>query len=218
MDKGKSVMTDEEKQMSDLEQEDHTPQSEPAESVVCEDAPEKTLPDEVIELISALESEKTELKDQLLRTMAEMENLRTRTKREKEDAARYAPQRLVVDLLEVMDNLQRAVQSVPADAVAGSDQLKTLLDGVNMTNRAFIQAFEKHGITEVAALGQRLDPHHHEALFEVLDPDSPAGTVVQVIQPGFKLHDRLLRPARVGVAKGGSTSPETASEKVDTHV
>ena len=209
-------MTDEEKQMSDMEQEDHTPQSEPAD--VCEDAPEKTLPDEVIELISALESEKAEMKDQLLRTMAEMENLRARTKREKEDAARYAPQRLVVDLLEVMDNLQRAVQSVPADAVAGSDQLKTLLDGVTMTNRAFIQAFEKHGITEVEALGQRLDPHHHEALFEVLDPDRPVGTVVQVIQPGFKLHDRLLRPARVGVAKGGSTSPEATSEKVDTHV
>ncbi len=211
-------MTDEEKQMSDTEQKEHTPKSETAESVACEDAPEKALPDEVIELISALESEKAEIKDQLLRTMAEMENLRARTKREKEDAARYAPQRLVVDLLEVMDNLQRAVQSVPADAVAGSDQLKTLLDGVTMTNRAFIQAFEKHGITEVPALDQRLDPHHHEALFEVPDPDRPAGTVVQVIQPGFKLHDRLLRPARVGVAKGGSASPETTGENVDTHV
>ena len=171
---------------------------------------------DITAVIAALEAEKADMKDQMLRIMAEMENLRARTKREKEDAARYAPQNLVVDLLEVMDNLQRAVQSVPAEAIAESEQLKTLLDGVTMTSRSMIQAFEKHGIKEVEALGLRLDPHQHEALFEVPDSNTPEGTVVQVMQPGFKLHDRLLRPARVGIAKGGPS--QLAPEKVDTSV
>ncbi|WP_343564440.1 nucleotide exchange factor GrpE [Kiloniella sp. b19] len=210
-------MSDTEKQTAEQENETLNEQEEVLEDLVAE---EEQLEEggeaaaDITAVIAALEAEKADMKDQMLRTMAEMENLRARTKREKEDAARYAPQKLVVDLLEVMDNLQRAVQSVPADAVAESEQLKTLLDGVTMTSRSMIQAFEKHGIKEVEALGLRLDPHQHEALFEVPDPNTPEGTVVQVMQPGFKLHDRLLRPARVGIAKGGPSQP--APEKVDT--
>ncbi|WP_085907671.1 nucleotide exchange factor GrpE [Kiloniella majae] len=163
--------------------------------------------------VAELDAQNAQLTDKLLRTMADMENLRNRTRRDKEDAIKYAPQKLVTDLIGVMDNLQRALSSVPEEAAEGNEDLKTLRDGVEMTNREMLKVFEKHNITEVEAMGARMDPHSHEALFEIPDPSQPEGTILQVIQPGFRLHDRLLRPARVGVAKGG---PVAGAEKVDT--
>ncbi|MCZ4281245.1 nucleotide exchange factor GrpE [Kiloniella laminariae] len=164
--------------------------------------------------VAELELEVVKLKDQLLRTMAEMENLRNRTRREKEDAIKFAPQKLVTELIGVMDNLHRALSAVPEAAAEENDQLKTLRDGVEMTNREMLKVFERHNITEIEALGSRMDPHSHEALFEIPDPSQPEGTILQVIERGFRLHDRLLRPARVGVAKGGPAGPA----KVDTTV
>ncbi|WP_120498321.1 nucleotide exchange factor GrpE [Kiloniella sp. EL199] len=163
--------------------------------------------------VAELDAQNAQLTDKLLRTMADMENLRNRTRRDKEDAIKYAPQKLVTDLIGVMDNLQRALSAVSEEAAEGNEDLKTLRDGVEMTNREMLKVFEKHNITEVEAMGARMDPHSHEALFEIPDPSQPEGTIVQVIQPGFRLHDRLLRPARVGVAKGG---PVAGAEKVDT--
>ncbi|WP_085906438.1 nucleotide exchange factor GrpE [Kiloniella majae] len=163
--------------------------------------------------VAELDAQNAQLTDKLLRTMADMENLRNRTRRDKEDAIKYAPQKLVTDLIGVMDNLQRALSSVSEEAAEGNEDLKTLRDGVEMTNREMLKVFEKHNITEVEAMGARMDPHSHEALFEIPDPSQPEGTILQVIQPGFRLHDRLLRPARVGVAKGG---PVAGAEKVDT--
>ncbi|TQV79872.1 nucleotide exchange factor GrpE [Denitrobaculum tricleocarpae] len=161
------------------------------------------------ERIAALEAEVSNLKDQLLRALAETENLRQRTRREREDTIKYAAMGLVKDLVEVTDNLKRAIESVPAEAIEDDSQLKNLLTGVQMTDKEILTVFERHNIKQVAALGEKLDPHSHEALFEVPDPTSPAGTVVQVMQPGYRLHDRLVRPARVGVAVGG---PAAASE------
>lgn len=166
--------------------------------------------------VAELEAEVSNLKDQLLRALAETENLRQRTRREREDTIKYAPMGLVKDLVEVTDNLKRAIDSVPAEAVEGHEQLKNLLTGVQMTDKEILSVFERHNIKQVAAMGEKLDPHSHEALFEVPDPSSPAGTIVQVMQPGYRLHDRLVRPARVGVAVGGPAAAPTPGDNVDT--
>ncbi len=149
-----------------------------------------------------LETEVAELHDQLLRALAETENQRRRSQREREEAVRYAAAPMLRDLLAVADNLQRALESVPGDASNQDGALKILLEGVQLTARELQTVFERHGIVKLDPMGERLNPHHHEAMFEVPDPEQPSGTIVQVVQPGYLLHDRLLRPARVGVAKG----------------
>ncbi|MEH6629494.1 MAG: nucleotide exchange factor GrpE [Halopseudomonas aestusnigri] len=197
--------------------EDQIPDDLVAEETSEIEAPDETLTEDAgtSDAVRAaeLDAQNAQLTDKLLRTMAEMENLRNRTRREKEDTVKYAPQKLVTDLIGVMDNLQRALSSVSEEIAAGHDDLKTLRDGIEMTNREMLKVFSRHNISEIDALGMKLDPHSHEALFEIPDPSQPEGTIVQVIQPGFRLHDRLLRPARVGVAKGG---PAAGAEKVDT--
>ncbi len=197
--------------------EDQIPDDLVAEETSEVEAPEEILAEEAgtsdAVRVAELDAQNAQLTDKLLRTMAEMENLRNRTRREKEDTVKYAPQKLVTDLIGVMDNLQRALSSVSEEIAAGHDDLKTLRDGIEMTNREMLKVFGRHNISEIEALGKKLDPHSHEALFEIPDPSQPEGTIVQVIQPGFRLHDRLLRPARVGVAKGG---PAAGAVKVDT--
>ncbi|WP_439817938.1 nucleotide exchange factor GrpE [Zavarzinia sp. CC-PAN008] len=143
-----------------------------------------------------------ELKDRLLRAMAETENVRRRAEREREDQAKYAVTGFARELCQVADNLRRAVEAVPADERREGSTVATLLDGVELTERSLLSAFEKHGIRVVNPLGQRFDSNFHQAMFEVPGTDQPAGTVVQVIQIGYVIHDRLLRPALVGVAQG----------------
>ncbi len=157
-----------------------------------------------------LEAEVARLKDQLLRALAETENLRRRGQREREETARYAAAPLIRDLLSVADNLRRALDSLPPGAASGDESLQTLLDGVEMTERELQSIFERHNIVKLDPVGERLDPHRHEAMFEIPGADQPAGTIVQVVQVGYMLHDRLLRPARVGVAKGGPAAGEAA--------
>jgi len=168
--------------------------------------------------VKLLEGEVASLKDQLLRAMAETENVRRRTQREREDNAKYAAASVVKDLLSVADNLQRALESVPAEAAAENEQLGNLRLGVEMTQKEMLSVFERHNIRTIDPLGEKLDPHMHEAMFEMEDPSKPAGTVVQVIQPGYRLHDRLLRPARVGISKGGpkAGAEPKPGDKVDT--
>ena len=167
--------------------------------------------------LARLEAEAAELRDQLLRALAEQENQRRRSQREREEAVRYAAAPLLRDLLTVVDNLSRALASVPDGAAENDEALKMLLDGVKLTERELQSVFERHNIVKLDPLGERLNPHEHEAMFEVPDPSAPAGTVVQVLQSGYLLHDRLLRPARVGVAKGGpaATAAETSDEAGD---
>jgi len=165
--------------------------------------------------VTVLEGEVASLKDQLLRAMAETENVRRRAQREREDGAKYAAAAVVKDLLGVADNLQRALESVPAELAEQNEPVKNLRLGVEMTQKELQTAFERHNIRVIEPLGEKLDPHLHEAMFEIEDPDKPAGTVVQVIQAGYRLHDRLLRPARVGISKGGAKSngaPEGGAE------
>ena len=160
--------------------------------------------------IVRLGSEVASLKDQLLRALAETENLRRRAAREREDAVKYAAVPLVRDLIGVADNLRRALASVPAETMQGNEQLKTLLDGVEMTEKELQSIFARHHIERFEPMGERLDPHVHEAVFEIADPTVPAGTVVQVLQAGYRLRDRLIRPAQVALAKGG---PSTAAPR-----
>jgi len=163
-----------------------------------------------------LEGEVAVLKDQLLRALAEVENIRRRSARERDDAVKFAAVPLIKDVIGVADNLRRALGSVPADAAGGneggsSDQLKTLLDGVEMTEKDLQSVFARHGIERIDPMGERLDPHFHEALFEVPDASVPAGTVVQVLQAGYRLRERLIRPAQVGIAKGGPSAAAVTS-------
>ena len=157
--------------------------------------------------IALLEAEISQLKDQILRALAETENVRRRGQRERSDAVKYGATALVKDLLAVSDNLRRAIDSVPRDAAADDDRLTTLLDGVELTEKELLSVFERHHIVKLEPLGEKLDPHRHEAMYEVPDPSQPPGTVVQLIEPGYLLHDRLVRPARVGIAKGQATDP-----------
>jgi molecular chaperone GrpE len=154
--------------------------------------------------LDALLADNAELRDKLLRTMADMENLRRRTEREKTDTARYAISNFARDVLTVGDNLKRTVDHVPAEAAAADPALKSFLEGVELTERELLNVLERHGVTRIEPLGQRFDPNCHQAMYEVPDPSVPEGTVVDVMQAGYTIGDRCLRPALVAVAKGGA--------------
>jgi molecular chaperone GrpE len=157
--------------------------------------------------IAALETALAEQKDQLLRALAETENVRRRAQREREDASKYAVTGFAKDLLSAADNLRRALDSLP-EAEVKDQRTRSLLAGVAATERELLGVFERHGIRRIDPKGERFDHNFHQAIFEVERMDQPAGTVVEVLQPGYVLQDRLLRPAMVGVAKGGPKQAE----------
>jgi molecular chaperone GrpE len=154
--------------------------------------------------VEALAKEVAEAKDRTLRTLAEMENLRKRTTREVSDARTYGISGFARDVLDIADNLQRALDAVPAEAKASADPgLKALIEGVELTERSLHNALEKNGVRKFDPAGEKFDPNVHQAMYEVPDPSVPAGTIAQVIQAGYMIGERILRPALVGVAKGG---------------
>ena len=168
-------------------------------------APEETpAAADSVDRTAALEAQVGDLKDQLLRTLAEMENLRRRTEREIADSRTYAVTAFARDILSVGDNLSRALSALPEEARTGADDtIKALIDGVGMTERELTKTLEKHGVRKVDPVGEKFDPNFHQAMFEVPNTEVPSGTVVQVVQAGYKIGERVLRPAMVGVAKGG---------------
>ncbi|HEV2300749.1 MAG TPA: nucleotide exchange factor GrpE [Stellaceae bacterium] len=147
-----------------------------------------------------LEAELAEMKDRLLRALAETENVRRRAAREREDTRKYALSGFAKDLLSAVDNLRRALDSLPQSEVR-DEKVRGLLEGVAATERELLGVFERHGIRRIDPKGERFDHNLHQAIFETETSDTPAGTVVEVLQPGYVIHDRLLRPAMVGVAK-----------------
>jgi len=153
------------------------------------------------EQIKQAQAEAAEFKDRLLRALAETENVRRRAERDRSDAAKYGVTQFARDLLDVADNLRRALESMPESQVR-DDVTRNLLAGVAATERALLAALERHGIRRLDPKGERFDHNFHQAIFEAESTGKPAGTVVEVLQPGYVLHDRLLRPAMVGVAKG----------------
>ncbi len=157
------------------------------------------------EALVRLMKENEDLKDRALRATAEMENLRRRTAREIQDARTYAVANFARDMLSVSDNLRRALEAVPAELRnAGGAGLSALIEGVEMTERSMLGTMERHGVRKLDPAGEKFDPNFHQAMFEVPNPDVPANTVVQVVQSGYSIGDRVLRPAMVGVAKGGA--------------
>jgi len=170
--------------------------------------------------VAVLEAEKADLKDKLLRVMADMENLRRRTEREMADARTYAVANFARDMLNVADNVRRAIESVPEEARTSAEgAFKGLIEGIDLTERDLLKTLERHGVKKLDPQGQKFDPNVHQAMFEVPNPDVPNGTVVQVVQSGYVIGDRVLRPALVGVAKGGPKAPANGngagSETVD---
>ncbi len=159
------------------------------------------------------EAQIAELKDKLLRARAEMQNLHRRFTRELEEKAKYAATALARDLLTAADNLQRALDSINPEAREQDEALEAFAAGVEAIEREMLSAFGNHNIRKIEPLDEKFNPEFHQAMFEVENTGRASGTVVEVVQPGYLLHDRLLRPAMVGVAKG-----EPSEESVDTKV
>ena len=157
--------------------------------------------------IAALEEALAQTKEQMMRTVAEAENGRKRALKEREDASRYAVSKFSKDLLSVADNLRRALEAVPADLLEQQPQIKNLTDGIAATERELLRSFEKNGIQKLEPLNEPFNPNFHEVMFEAPMPDKENGTIIQVIEPGYTLNGRILRPARVGVAKNESSAP-----------
>lgn len=158
--------------------------------------------------VEALTREAAEARDKMLRTLAEMENLRKRTQREVADGKTYAIANFARDVLDIADNLQRALDAVPADTRASADPgLKSLIEGVELTERSLLNALEKNGVKKFDPAGEKFDPNFQQAMYEVPDSSVPAGTVVQVVQAGYTIGERVLRPALVAVSKGGAKAP-----------
>lgn len=161
-----------------------------------------------LQAIDALRAENAELKDRALRTLADMDNLRKRAEREKAEATLYAASNFARDLLSVADNFSRALAAITPEQRAAADEVcSSLLAGIEVTERELLNVFERHGIKRIAAMGQKFDPHMHQAIFEVPTADEPPGTVVQVMQDGYAIGSRCLRPALVGVSKAPANDP-----------
>ena len=188
------------------------------ENAATGDTPEFEIPEVVEEIdpTEALRAENAELKDRVLRTHAEMENLRKRTERDVNDTRSYAIAGFARDMLSATDALSRALLVLPAEArESGDATTKSLIEGIELAEREMQRLLAKHGVKPIEAEGQKFDPHKHQAMFEVPDSSRPEGTVVQVVQTGFAIGERVLRPAMVGVAKGGPAQTATTDEAID---
>ena len=161
--------------------------------------------------LAKAEAEAADFKDRALRALAEVENVRRRAQREREDASKFAIGNFARDLLSVADNLRRALESVPEEQIK-DDAMRNLLAGVAATERELLAAFDRHRLRKIDPKGEKFDHNFHQAMFEVDNSGQPPGTIVQVLQPGYVLNDRLLRPAMVGVARGEAKP----GEHVDT--
>ena len=167
------------------------------------DAPAAGEPDP-FKVLEALQAENVELKDRWLRAQAEMENLRRRTEREVTDAKAYGVTSFARDMLTFADNLRRAIEAVPAEAREASDaSVRTFVEGIELTERDFLSRLNRFGVKRMEPQGKRFDPNHHEVLFEMPDESVASGTVVQVVEPGYTIGERVLRAAKVGVSRGG---------------
>ncbi|MBC7952433.1 MAG: nucleotide exchange factor GrpE [Rhodospirillaceae bacterium] len=192
-------------------QNEQTPEPQ-TDDVVAEQAPGAA--EQVAGRVAELEAEVAKLKNEVLYAKAETENVRRRLEQQAEDRGKYAVSNIAKDVLSVADNLRRALDSVPPAAREGNDIANTLTVGVELTERELLNTFERYGIRLIEAHGTRFDPNVHQAMMEMEDTTQPEGTVVLVMQSGYMIHDRLLRPALVGISKGG---PKVApGEQVDT--
>ena len=183
----------------------------------AENASEGAVKPDAFERLAGLERENADLKDRLLRALAEMENLRRRTEREIQDTRAFSITKFASDMIGTADNLRRAIESAPKtedsdEGAAVAKAVLPLLDGVSLTERELLKALEKHGVKRREPVGERFDPHRDQAMFEIPDETVPNGTVMQVVQVGYTIGERILRPAMVGVSKGGPARPAHEAE------
>ncbi len=177
--------------------------------------PQKPKPADIPQPIDAVMDENKKLKDQLLRALADAENTRRRADRDRDDAMKYAISNFARGLLTVSDNLHRALSAIPDDLKSSDPRVGNLVMGIEATERDLMSAFDRVGIKKIDAMGQPFNAHHHEVMFEGPASGVAPSTIIQVIEDGYMIHDRLLRPARVGIAKAG-LSGDPASHTVDT--
>ena len=169
-------------------------------------------------VLDALRAENADLKDRVLRAMADAENTRRIAAREKQDASQYAVTKFARDVLAVADNFERALASLSPEALADVDpKVKSVIEGIEATERQLLQTLERHGVKAVETDGAKFDPNLHQAIAEVPGNGKPAGTIVDVMQTGYVIGDRLLRPAMVTVAKKDAGAPE-GTQHIDTKV
>ena len=201
-------MIDKERQTAGGEKAGETGETDDAEQAPCEPGERDEAEAEESEADADAGDDVSQLTDQLLRALAETENVRRRAK--KDSISSFAR-----DMLSVSDNMARALGSITEDAREDSDIVKALVEGVEMTAREMASALERHGIRQVNPLGEKFDYNLHQAMFEAKDSGQPDGTIVNVVQAGYMIGERLLRPAMVGVAKGGGTAPSNDADDAD---
>jgi molecular chaperone GrpE len=190
-----------------------TPQNDlPQDAGAAQPGGSEPAPETPETTIAALRAEAAELKDKLLRAHAEVDNIRKRAEREKEETAKYAVTRLARDIVNVGDNFQRAIDAVPAGAAEQDSALKSFLEGVTMTERELLNVLERYGIRRIQPINEPFNPHLHQAVMEIQRSDVPTGTIVQIFQAGFMIEDRVLRPAMVAVSKGGPKPSQPADD------
>ncbi|WP_313615594.1 nucleotide exchange factor GrpE [Agrobacterium sp.] len=199
---------------SDAKQAETAYEETAADAVADENsAPVEETPDPV----EVLKAENNDLRDKFLRLAAEMDNLRRRTERDVKDAKAYSVAGFARDMLAVSDNLRRALEAIPAELKANAEAgISGLIEGVEMTERSMLSTMERHGVRKIDAEGEKFDPNFHQAMFEIPNPAVPNNTVVQVVQAGFTIGERVLRPAMVGVAKGGPKAEAPAAAEPGT--
>ncbi|MGH1403063.1 MAG: nucleotide exchange factor GrpE [Alphaproteobacteria bacterium] len=161
------------------------------------------------QIIQSLQEQLDATKDQMIRALAEAENARKRAAKDREEASKYAISKFAKSLLPVADNLRRALDAVSPEILEQHPEIKNLTDGIEATERELLRGFEANGIEKLEPLDQPFDPNFHEVMFEAPIPDKASGTIIQIIEPGYTLHGRIMRPARVGVAKETGTAPES---------
>ena len=189
--------------------EDDKPRTPPNET--ARDGEDATLAEAAVsaeDMALKLEQEKAELKDKLLRALAEMENLRRRTEKEVADTRSYAVSAFARDMLSVADNLRRAIETVPSEARKEDGVLAGLIEGIELTEREFAKVLERHGVRKVDPAGEKFDPNLHQAMFEAPHDNLAKGQVHTVIQPGYAIGERVLRPALVGRVVGDACGGE----------
>ena len=204
--------------MSDQEKNNETPEeaaaaadaaadmaAEAAEAAEAEEQAEADAAGEDVQVeidaAGKADAEIADLKDKLLRALADIENLRRRSQKEREDALKYASANFARDMLSVADNLRRAIESIPEEGDPDGAALVGFIEGIALTEKDLLSALERHKITKIEPMGEKFDPQFHEALFEIPTNDAASGTVMQVMETGYIIHDRMLRPAKVGIAK-----------------
>ncbi|MEJ2623434.1 MAG: nucleotide exchange factor GrpE [Pseudolabrys sp.] len=182
-----------------------------AQTEAADAAPQATATDKPADPLAEAQREAADYRDKLLRTLAEMENLRKRSEREIADARAYGISGFARDVLGVADNMHRALEAIdPALHESADAKVKSLIEGVELTERELLKTLEKHGVKKFSPEGQKFDPNFHQAMFEMEHPDVPPGHVAQVMQAGYMIGERVLRPAMVGVSKAAA-KPTAAS-------